>query len=205
LVMSCKVLSRRGVAVLVCLLSVAILGLGCKKKEEQAIPRAPVTPQAPEQTPQTPGQPPQAMQQPAQQPQAQKQPGQAAPHGTMAPKTEKSVVVPDDVKKKWNKVKLVLEDKNTKKTTEYAIKLGSDFEFPGTDLKVSVGEFLPDFRMDEGSITSASSEPNNPAVRVEVFEKGKSVFKGWLYVKFPAVHPFEHQRYNITFKEAVKA
>jgi hypothetical protein len=198
--MSGKGVFLRVAVIVVCALGLAMLVMGCQKKEEQAIPRAPVPQQAPQQAPaQAPGQAP------AQPAEPKGQPGQAAPHGTMASKSDKKVVVPDDVKKKWTKVKLVLEDRNTKKSTEYTVKVGSDFEFPGTDLKVSVGEFLPDFRMDETSITSASSEPNNPAVRVEVFEKGKSVFKGWLYVKFPGIHPFEHQRYCITLKDAVKA
>lgn len=202
--MGLKLLSRGFVVVLASITAVCILSAGCeKKKEEQAIPRAPVSPQAtgqPPQAPEAPGKPSEA---PGL---ASKAPGQpASPHGTMTPKSDKPVVVPDDVKKKWSKVKLAIEDKDAKKTTEYTVKIGGVLEPPGTDLKVSVGEFLPDFRMDETAISSASSEPNNPAVKVEVFEKGKSIFKGWLYVKFPGIHPFEHSRYNITLKEGVKA
>jgi hypothetical protein len=128
-----------------------------------------------------------------------------APHGgDMKSKTEKKVVVPDSVKGKWSKVKIAFEDKKAKKSDDHTIAIGSEFTLPNTKLKVAVGEFLPDFRMNESEITSASAELNNPAVRVEVFEDGKSIFKGWLYSKFPSVHPFEHEKYGILFREALK-
>jgi hypothetical protein len=84
------------------------------------------------------------------------------------------------------------------------VNIGSEFKVPNTNLRIVVGEFLPDFRMDDATITSASDMPNNPAVRVEVFENGKSIFKGWLYSKFPTIHPFEHEKYGLTLKEGIK-
>lgn len=166
---------------------VSLTMFSCKKKEEQPIPTAAHTqqfvPAVPMGTPTMPS---------------------GAPHGDMKPKTEKKVVVPDSVKNKWSKVKIAFEDKKAKKVNEHTIGIGADFAVPNTKFKVVVGEFLPDFRMDESVITSASAELNNPAVRVEVFEDGKSIFKGWLYSKFPAVHPFEHEKYGILFKEALK-
>lgn len=125
------------------------------------------------------------------------------PGGT-GPKAEKAVVIPDEVKGKWSKVILVVQDKATKKSSEYTIKLGSEFEIPGSGLKVAVGEFLPEFIMSKSKITSASNEPKNPAVRIEVFESSKSIFKGWLYSKYPTVHPFEHSKYTLNLKDGVK-
>jgi hypothetical protein len=154
----------------------------CKKKEEQPIPRTPMQ-GAPMQTPMSP---------------------QMPPHGNMTPKAEKKIVVPEDVKAKWRKVKLAVEDKASKKMGEYTVSVNSEFVVPNSNLKIVVSEFLPDFKMDEFTITSATADPNNPAVRVEVFEDGKSIFKGWLYSKFPAIHPFEHKKYGITLKEGVK-
>lgn len=162
-------------------LVLSVIVVGCKKKEEQPVP-------------QTPMQPP--MSSPMQAP--------MSPHGNAGPKVEKTVVVPPSVKGKWNKVKLTIEDKASKKSSEYTVNVGSDFKVPNTNLRIVVGEFLPDFRMDETTITSASDMPNNPAVRVEVFENGKTIFKGWLYSKFPTIHPFEHERYGLTLKEGIK-
>lgn len=127
-----------------------------------------------------------------------------SPHGEM-PKAPKTVTVPDSVKGKWSKVKIVVEDRSTKKSTEYMVNLGSDLTIPGTTLKVAVKEFLPDFTMDGNTMTSKSNDLNNPALRIEVFEDGKSIHSGWLYIKFPQIHPFEHPRYGITLKEAVRS
>jgi hypothetical protein len=153
----------------------------CKKKEEQPVPKTPMQ-QAPMSAPMQPS---------------------MSPHGTAGPKVEKKILVPASVKAKWNKVKFTIEDKVSKKSSEYTVNVGSEFKVPDTNLKIVVGEFLPDFRMDEATITSASDMPNNPAVRVEVFENGKTIFKGWLYSKFPAIHPFEHEKYGLTLKEGV--
>lgn len=156
--------------------------VGCKKKEEQPTPKAPIE-QAPISVPMQPS---------------------MAPHGTVGLKVEKKILVPDSVKSKWNKVKLAIEEKASKKSSEYIVNIGSEFKVPNTNLRIVVGEFLPDFRMDEATITSASDMPNNPAVRVEVFENGKRIFKGWLYSKFPTIHPFEHEKYSLTLKEGIK-
>ena len=53
-------------------------------------------------------------------------------------------------------------------------------------------------------ITSGSNEPVNPAVRVEIFEKGQSILKGWLFSKMPDIHPFESDKYGLVLKEGVK-
>lgn len=164
-------------------LALSMVMVSCKKKEEQPVPKTPMQ-QAPISTP---------MQQPL-----------MSPHGTAGPKAEKKILVPDSVKAKWSKVKLTIEDKASKKSNEYTVNVGSEFKVPNTNLRIVVGEFLPDFRMDETTITSASDMPNNPAVRVEVFENGKTVFKGWLYSKFPTIHPFEHEKYGLTLKEGIK-
>lgn len=169
---------KRSIVIVVIGVALSLLAFGCKKKEEQPVPQAGQTP---------------SMSTPM-----------GGPQGGMAPKVEKQVVVPAEVKGKWSKVILVVQDKVTKKSSEYTIKLGSQFEIPGSGLKVAVGEFLPEFIMSESKITSASNEPKNPAVNVEVFESNKSVFKGWLYSKYPTVHPFEHSKYSLSLKDGIK-
>jgi hypothetical protein len=42
-------------------------------------------------------------------------------------------------------------------------------------------------------------------VRIIVFEGEEEIFKGWLYSKFPAIHPFQHERYGLLLKEGVKS
>ena len=124
--------------------------------------------------------------------------------GMVMPPGETMTVVPESVKGKWTAVELMIEDKAARKTSNVSIKLGGEHTIAGSDLKVEVGEFLPDFKMEGIIITSASNELNNPAVRVVVFEGGNEIFKGWLYSKFPAIHPFQHEKYGISLNLGIK-
>ena len=123
--------------------------------------------------------------------------------GVMMPKGETQIVVPDNVKGRWNAVVLTLEDRGKNTKEDLTIKLGESYAIPDSAVTISVGDFLPDFRMDGLTITSASDLPNNPAVQVTVNDGDKEVFKGWLYSKFPTIHPFQHEKYGLTLKEGV--
>jgi hypothetical protein len=114
------------------------------------------------------------------------------------PKVDRKVVVPAEVKAKWMAVKLNIEDKAAKSTKEYTVAVGSELAVPNSKMKIKVLAFLPDFRMGEKDITSASDKPNNPAVQVSVTEPGKEEWKGWLYSMHPGIHPYAHERVAIT-------
>jgi hypothetical protein len=180
---------KKQILAVVCSLSLLIAAGACKKKEEK-----PPFPQA--MPGQGQGMPPGGM------------PGQpGGPQGKpniVVPKGEKTVVVPDSVKGKWKAVILVVTDKKANKQQEYTVNLNSDLKIPNSNLKVSVGEYLPDFRMEGLTLTSTTNDPNNPAVGVKVSENGKEIFKGWLYSKFPTMHPFEHPNFSIVLKDGVK-
>ncbi len=145
---------------------------GCKKKEEK--------PQLP------PGHP--SMQ------------GGMPPAGMPAdmPKIDRTITVPKEVAAKWSAVKLTVEDKVAKNGKEYTVAIGSELAVPNTKVKIKVLAFLPDFKMGEKDITSASDKPNNPAAQVEVTEPGKEAWKGWLYSLHPDIHPFTHEKLAIT-------
>jgi len=164
------------------LLTVLLLGsliftvAGCKKKEEK--------PQLPPGHPSTEGGMPQT----------------GMPN---MPKVDRTVVVPAEVKAKWKAVKLTIEDKTAKSTKDYTVAVGSDLAVPNTKVKIKVLAFLPDFRMGEKDITSASDKPNNPAAQVSVTEPGKEEQKIWLYSMHPGIHPFAHERIAITLVSGV--
>ena len=178
---------KRKILVVACSVALLLAAGGCKKKQEPV--------------PQTnmPGQ-----QMPA------GQPGMPPGQPVVMPKGETKIVMPDAVKGQWKAVVLQVESKATKKTAEYTVDLNSDFKVPNSNLKITVGEFLPDFRMNGLEMTSGSNEPNNPAVGVRVFDGSKQVFPapgkkwGWLYAKFPTMHPFEHPEFSILLKGGVK-
>ena len=154
----------RVVKMLLILLMLTGMIAGCKKGEEHPVtnmpPQMPAAPmgQLPQQLPAAPiGQG--SGQMPLQAP--------MPPHGDaagMARKVERTIVVPDAVKGKWSKVVLNVVDRGSNKTGEYTVKLKSEFKIPNTDLKIMVGDFLPDFIINDTTLTSASDRPNNPAV-----------------------------------------
>jgi len=177
-----------------CILGLVLTIAACQKKEEQPLPKTAM--QSPMATPSDLSQPMKS---------SDAMPAQGsmpASHGSMG--APKKIEVPDDVKKSWKRVTLVFADKKTRKTADYTVDVNSKFDIQGTDLKVAVGDFLPDFKMIGSNITSGSNETVNPAVRVEIFEKGQSIFKGWLFAKMPEIHPFESDKYGLVLKGGIK-
>jgi hypothetical protein len=162
------------------LMMVALAGTGCKKKEP---PPPPMPPQG------APGQP--------------GMPG--APHGEPgAPPVEKKIVVPDVVKAGWKAVKVEVEFKEKKSKKAFTVPLNSEFKVPDSDLTLKVGSFLPHFTMAADQITSGSNNLENPAAQIEVFQGGKEIFHGWLFSKYPAVHPFQHDKFGLSLIEGIK-
>ena len=113
------------------------------------------------------------------------------------PRVDRTVIVPKEVKAKWKAVKLGIKDKISGSAEEYTVAVGSDLTVPGTKMTVKVLAFLPDFRMGEKDITSASDKQNNPAAQVIVQEPGREDWKGWLYAMHQDVHPFEHNKISL--------
>ncbi len=196
---------------LVVVISIALLLPCAACKKEEPVPPVPQS-QEPFSGPiqsMPPGQMPPGQMPPGQMPPGQMPPGQMPP-GQMMSRGKTQVMVPDSVKGQWSGATLVIEDKESKTKKEYKVKLNSDFTIPNTNLKIHVGEFLPDFKMDGQNLTSGSNQPNNPALSIKVLENDKQIFPapgrqwGWLFAKVPSIHPFEHPRYGITLKEGVR-
>lgn len=209
-------------AILLFFLVLVFSFLGCSKKDVES-PKQDIN--MPEQTSQTGGLPQGPIQTMPPGPIQSMPPGGAGdqrimPPGSQMPPVKQQgmpmqkgmtqVIVPDTVKGKWSAAKIIVEDKMTKNKQEYTVKLNSDFMIPNTNLKIHVGEFLPDFRMEGFNLTSASNQPNNPALSVRIYENGKQVFPaigkqwGWLFAKVPSIHAFAHPRYKIILKEGIK-
>jgi hypothetical protein len=179
----------------------------CKKKEPQKpVPEVPMQPAGPMQSPPMPMQPaPQMPMQPV--PQMPMQPAPQSPMQRPMTMGQTKIVVPDSVKGKWSSVKLIVQNKATKESKEYIVNLNSDFKIPNSNVKIHVGEFFPEFKMNGLTLTSASNEPKNPAVAIRVLEGDKQIFPaqgkkwGWLFSKMPSIHPLNHPKYTIILKE----
>ena len=115
------------------------------------------------------------------------------------------IVIPDEIKGKWKGVILTVMDKQTMNGRDYSIPIGSKFTISGSNIEVQTGAFLPDLKIEDNIYSTESAELLNPAIQIEVKEGGKEIFKGWLFQKFPSVHPFKHERFSITLKEPVSA
>ena len=115
------------------------------------------------------------------------------------------VIIPDAIKGKWKGVILTVIDKQTANAMDYNIPIGGKVAISGSNIEVQTGDFLPDLKIEGNIYSSDSTQLLNPAIHVEIKEGGKEVFKGWLFQKFPSVHPFKHERFSITLKEPVSA
>ena len=134
----------------------------------------------------------------------------AKSHGSMGPKTGFQVVVPPEVKENWKAATFIVEDKKENTRNELTVNIGDNFNIPGSKMTVKAGPFLPDFKMSAATITSVSNKLNNPAIGVSISENGRKIFPpsgewGWLYMNFPTIHSFQHERFGLVLKEGVAA
>jgi hypothetical protein len=126
------------------------------------------------------------------------------PHAGAAPRIPDRLDVPDAVKQAYSGVSLVWRDATTGKTGALEVPLGGSAELPGSGLTVTADVFLPAFTMSAEAITSSGIEPENPAARIRVSEGGKEIFSGWIFKRFPDVHPFTHPRFSLRLDGGVR-
>ena len=121
-----------------------------------------------------------------------------------APKVPDRLEVPDAVKAAYSGVVLRWRDSKTGKDGKVDVPLGGSAPVPDSDLTISADVFLPSFTMTADAITSAGIEPENPAARIRVDEGGKQIFSGWIFQRFPDVHPFTHPRFSLRLDGGVR-
>jgi hypothetical protein len=119
-------------------------------------------------------------------------------------KQERRVFIPKNVEGKWKAVKILVRnkadaDKNELKT----VAIGSSFALADSAIKVTVGPFLPNFVMDEGTYTSMNNQTINPAVQLTVEENGKILYKGWTFARYPTMYAFEHDLFALELKDHI--
>jgi cytochrome c biogenesis protein ResB len=84
--------------------------------------------------------------------------------------------------------RLQVTDTASKTTKAYDVAVGSTVSIEGTDYRITVLRYVPDFVMGaQGEIASRSELPNNPALQVEVIGPTEST-KKWLFARFPDMH-----------------
>ena len=177
---------------------VSFLGLACsnsnsstqetKKKPQATTASAPGNPQ--------PASTAQASSKPA--------PPEKFHHGGMTKMSDFVVQVPDVVKKTWKKVVLSVHTIKTKEARSVILPIGKKTAVPGTPFEIEVLYFLPDFTMGGNVITTKDNAQKNPAAKVKIYQNGALIWTGWLFQKFPQVHPFIHVDYRIFLAKGLK-
>ncbi|HEY6051918.1 MAG TPA: hypothetical protein VIZ58_11755 [Thermoanaerobaculia bacterium] len=124
--------------------------------------------------------------------------------GTEAAKVPTRLEVPPEVVKAWSGIRLRWKDSSNGKDGTLDVPLGGSASLPFSDLQVRADVFLPAFTMTGEAITSSSIEPENPAARIAVIEKGNPLFEGWVFTRFPDVHPFQHPRFSLKLEGGVR-
>jgi len=118
-------------------------------------------------------------------------------------KFDRPINIPEEVQKTWKSATIEIVDKTTGKVAkEFKVKSGEVVNHDGLEIKVLY--IVPHLVLDKG-YTSASNEPQNPAILVEVKEKGKVIYAGPIYQKFPQMYNINHPRYEIILKEISKS
>lgn len=131
-------------------------------------------------------------------PQPAETPAAGAPDGAPT-----RLEVPPEVAQAWSGVRIGWKDKTSGSSGVIDVPLGGATPLPDPALVVRADTFLPAFTMGGGAITSEGVEPQNPAARIAVFEKGREIFAGWIFTRFPDVHPFTHPRFSLRLEGGV--
>jgi hypothetical protein len=128
----------------------------------------------------------------------------AAAAGGPAPSVPTKLEVPSAVSKAYSGIRLHWKDSGSGREGSLDVPLGSAVPIPGSTLQVRADVFLPAFTMTSDVITSSGVEPENPAARIAVADQGAEVFAGWIFTRFPDVHPFQHPRISLRLEGGVR-
>jgi cytochrome c biogenesis protein ResB len=86
------------------------------------------------------------------------------------------------------KGKLIIYDDNGEFQQELEVNENKTFSIPEKKSQITIKRIIPDFVMDNGEITSRSSQFNNPALLIEAGnDKGENDHQ-WLFAKHPDFH-----------------
>ena len=121
-------------------------------------------------------------------------------------KIDRGIVVPKEVKGQWKAVKIMVRNKiDESRSSMKTASLGSSFNLGGSGIKVTVGPFMPNFVMTQKNYSSNGNELINPAVRLRVEDKGKILFEGWAFAKYPTTYAFEHDEFAFQLMDYIPA
>lgn len=175
---------------------VAFLGISCSKSDSSAQGSKKQTPKMAAKAETKPV--------PSPHPSAKPSPPEKFHHGGMTKIGDFVVRVPDVVKKTWKRVVLSIHNIKTKKQRSVVLPIGQKSSVEGTPFDIEVLYFLPNFTMGGSIITTKDNLQKNSAAKVRIYQNGSVIWTGWLFQKFPNVHPFTHVDYHIFLVKGLK-
>lgn len=104
-----------------------------------------------------------------------------APPKPVALPQNQVVVVPDDIKGKYKAVTVAIGNRKTKEVKQFKVKIGGEAAVPGTNYRIKVMSYLPNWTMRGNVVTSKDDKQLDPAIRATIFENGKQVFDGFIF------------------------
>lgn len=113
-------------------------------------------------------------------------------------KTQKEVRLSEDVRKKWQDVKIEITDLAANRAAIVDFKVGSSVQLTDDGYRLKVETFVPDYAIANNAIVSRSNEPKNPAVLVELLKGNESVVRGWIFKDFPEFNSYASDRFKLT-------
>lgn len=113
------------------------------------------------------------------------------------------LVVPPEVTEAFEGVQIAWKDSGSGQAGVVDVPLGGAAPIPGSDLQIRADVFLPAFTMTSEEITSTGTALENPAARIAVLQGDNEVFAGWIFKRFPDVHPFQHPRISLSLEGGV--
>lgn len=131
---------------------------------------------------------------------------QEAPAGPQGgdPTVPTRLTVPPEIAKAYSGIRVAWKDAQSGEAGILEVPLDGAATLPGSSVRVRADVFLPAFTMSQEEITSSGIEPENPAARITVSEGEKELFAGWIFARFPDVHPFQHPRFALRLEGGVR-
>jgi len=80
-----------------------------------------------------------------------------------------------------------------------SVPYDTNYHLPNTAISVRISNFVSDFVIDMNTreVSSRSDEPRNPAVKVIMTNDNDTLYKRWVFFKFPGQHS-QDEKYQVT-------
>jgi len=133
----------------------------------------------------------------------QAKPAAGRPHASDAPAafqhsasgTKSRLNIPADVKAKWKSTELAVSGPGISART-VKLAVGGELKLE-SGLLLRVLAYVPAFQSDAGTVTSASNNPDNPAVLLQLVDRQQILGEGWVFQKLPDFNTFAIDRLKV--------